>query len=251
VVTLTDSLNEVSAAQNQLYRANRFNDARGTSRPKKGRPMTAALGLDASQLRYAKGIIAACRARALPADQGQRVADIALEAALTESGLRMYANANNPESLRLPHDAVGSNNGSVGLFQQQVGGAVNSTANWGTTAELMNPEISTRKFLDALLRLNWIPMSNWEAAQAVQNSAFSDGSNYRRHDAAAIRIRKALWDSAAPPPAVHIVVPGDTLFSIARAWAVSLQAVEAANPHAGHPPGNFDRIYPGDRIVHP
>jgi LysM repeat protein len=123
-------------------------------------------------------------------------------------------------------------------------------------------------------------MTNWEAAQAVQRSAFRDGSNYRSHDATAIQIRKALWGGSAPsveasssltakqvhsssPPAeqvhssspgakqVHIVAPGDTLFSIARAWGTSLQAVEAANPHAGHPPGNFDNIHPGDRIVHP
>src|SRR3954449_357016 len=101
--------------------------------------MTASLGLTANQIKYAQGIIAACKARKLPDDQGQRVADIALETALTESGLRMYANANNPKSLQLPHDAVGDNFGSVGLFQQQVGGAVNSTADWGSTTELMDP----------------------------------------------------------------------------------------------------------------
>jgi LysM repeat protein len=222
--------------------------------------MTATFDLTSNQIKYAKGIIAACKARELPDDQGQRAADIALETALTESGLRMYANVNNPESLRLPHDAVGSDHGSVGLFQQQVGGAVNSTADWGTTAELMDSEISTRKFLDALLRLNWIPISNWAAAQAVQHSAFSDGSNYRSHDAAAVQIRKALWSGSTPSPKasssptakqVHVVASGDTLFSIAQAWDTSLQAVEAANPNAGHPPGNFNNIHPGDKIVHP
>ncbi len=222
--------------------------------------MTATLGLDTNKISYAKGIIAACKARQLPADQGQRIADIALETALTESGLRMYANANNPDSLKLPHDAVGSDHGSVGLFQQQVGGAVNSTANWGTTAELMNPVTSTKKFLDALLELDWIPMANWQAAQAVQHSAFSDGSNYRSHDAEAIQIRKTLWGGSASPSGtpsgqtgkqVHVVAPGDTLFAIAQAWGTSLQAVEAANPGAGHPPGNFANIHPGDRIVHP
>jgi hypothetical protein len=228
--------------------------------------MTATIGLNATQTKYAKGIIAACKARKLPHDQCQRVADIALETALTESVLRMYANANNPESLRLPHDAVGSDHGSVGLFQQQVGGARNSTANWGTTAELMDAKASTKKFLDALLRLDWIPMTNWGAAQAVQHSAFSDGSNYRSNDALAIEIRKALWGGVAPAstpaPAstagvghaakrIHVVAPGDTLFSIAQAWGTSLRAVEAANPHVGHPAGNFDNIRPGDQIVHP
>jgi hypothetical protein len=213
--------------------------------------MTAVLNLDSKQINYAMGIIAACKARHLPADQGERVADIALETALTESRLRMYANENNPESLKLPHDAVGSDHASVGLFQQQVG-------IWGTTAELMDPEISTRKFLDALLRLNWIPMTNWAAAQEVQRSAFPD--RYQKHDGEAIQIRKALWGGTAPQPEapssraakqIHIVAPGDTLFSIARAWGTSLQAVEAANPSAGHPPGNFDNIHPGDQIVHP
>ena len=220
--------------------------------------MTATLGLNATQLKYAQGIIAACKARKLPHDQCQRLADIPLETALTESSLSMYANANNPESLKLPHDAVGSDHGSVGLFQQQVGGAVNSNANWGTTAELMDPVVSTKKFLDALLGLDWIPMTNWAAAQAVQHSAFADGSNYRSNDALAIEIRKSLWDGVAPgatdvhpPKAIHIVAPGDTLFAIAQAWGVSLQAVEAANPQAGHPAGNFDNIRPGDRIRHP
>jgi LysM domain len=222
--------------------------------------MTAVLDLNARQTRHAQGIIAACKARpGLTLDQRKRLADIALETALTESGLRMYANANNPDSLRLPHDAVGRDHGSVGLFQQQVGGAANSTANWGTTAALMDPEISTRKFLDALLRIDWMSMTNWAAAQAVQHSAFADGSNYRSNDAHAISIRKALWDGTHLAPAggghadkkVHVVVPGDTLFAIAQAWGTTLQAVEAANPHAGHPAGNFGTIRPGDRITHP
>jgi hypothetical protein len=220
--------------------------------------VTAVHDLTTTQIKHALGIVAACKARKLPRDQRRRLADIALETALTESGLRMYANANNPESLRLHHDAVGSDHGSVGLFQQQVGGAVNSTANWGTTAELMDPEISTKKFLEALLRLDWIPMTNWAAAQAVQRSAFADGSNYRSNDAHAIEIRKALWGIAVAPSnpvhpgkRFHLVVPGDTLFSIARAWGTTLQAVEAANPQAGHPAGNFGNIRPGDQIVHP
>lgn len=225
--------------------------------------MTSPQGLNATQTGYAQGIVAACQARNLPADQGQRVADIALATALTESGLRMYANANNQESLQHAHDAVGHDHGSVGLFQQQVGGATNSTANWGTTAELMDPVTSTRKFLDALLRLNWIPMTNWAAAQAVQHSAFKDGSNYRANDARAIAIRQALWGAGPasvgpavvlpPPPQrpVHVVVRGDTLFGIAKAWGTTLQAVEAANPGAGHPAGHFDVIQPGDVIVRP
>jgi LysM repeat protein len=106
-------------------------------------------------------------------------------------------------------------------------------------------------------------MTNWAAAQAVQHSAFPDGSNYRANDAHAIKLRKALWDSTDPAShgpvpnhghsgkRIHVVAPGDTLFSIARAWGTGLQAVKAANPNAGHPAGNFNNLRPGDQIVHP
>lgn len=152
--------------------------------------------LTATQKGYAQRIIAAIRARGL----SQTHAIIAIEVALAESALWMYANVNNPRSLLLPHDRVGSDHGSVGLFQQQVGGAANSTANWGTTAELMNVEISAGKFLDALARVGIQGRTRWGAAQAVQRSAVSDGSNYRAHDERAQRIVTDLW--AAPPPDV-------------------------------------------------
>jgi LysM repeat protein len=51
--------------------------------------------------------------------------------------------------------------------------------------------------------------------------------------------------------ATHVVQPGETLSSIAADWNVSLAALERANPRAGHPPGNFDAIRPGDVIRHP
>jgi hypothetical protein len=159
-------------------------------------PMTAtaaSLGLNKKQLEWARKIVARIKSKNLPADQGRRAADIALATCLVESELKMYANGNNRESLRLPHDDVGFDNGSVGLYQQQVGGAKNSTADWGTTAELMDVNKSTDKFLKALLRLDWLHMTNGAAAQAVQGSAFPD--RYQGRDAQAIRIRKALWDT--------------------------------------------------------
>lgn len=55
----------------------------------------------------------------------------------------------------------------------------------------------------------------------------------------------------APKPVTHIVQKGETLFDIADMWNVTLRQVEAANPHAGHPAGNFDIIYAGDVITHP
>jgi hypothetical protein len=58
-----------------------------------------------------------------------------------------------------------------------------------------------------------------------------------------------------PPPHQaaqrHTVHTGETLSGIAAGWKVTLAALEHANPHAGHPAGNFDVIWPGDVLVHP
>jgi hypothetical protein len=90
---------------------------------------------------------------------------IAVGTALVESALKMYANRSVPASLGFPHDAVGSDHDSVGLFQQrQVG--------WGTLAQRMNPFASAQLFFNALNRFNWRAMAPGPAAQKVQRSAF-------------------------------------------------------------------------------
>lgn len=64
---------------------------------------------------------------------------------------------------------------SLGLFQQR------PSMGWGTPDQVRNPEYASKKFFDALKRLSgrdsWAP---WKAAQAVQRSAFADGSNYQK-----------------------------------------------------------------------
>lgn len=110
-----------------------------------------------------------------------------------ESGLRVYANRNVPESLNLSHEAVGQDHLSVGIFQQQ-------TPLWGSCSDCMGVATSTAKFLDALGKVNWQTMSNWMAAQSVQRSAFSDGRNYRAHDRHAGRIVAALWGAPSDAP---------------------------------------------------
>lgn len=172
----------------------------------------AAVGLEdndsrsgATALDYARRIVSVVAERGMP----QRAADIAIATALTETNLTLYANLNNPASLLIPHDAVGYDHGSVGLFQQQVGGAAYSTANWGTTAELMDVETSAGKFLDRLAAWvdaqgGWGPQfGNGEACQGVQGSAFPD--RYAARDDEAIRIVAALWPAPAqqrPPTPV-------------------------------------------------
>lgn len=101
---------------------------------------------------------------------------IALTVARQESGFRNYANDGRgtdltpaqrgiAASLRLPHDAVGSDHGSVGVFQQQ-------WPSWGSLPELMTPAVAAEKFYARLLRVpGWPQMSITQAAQAVQHSA--------------------------------------------------------------------------------
>jgi murein DD-endopeptidase MepM/ murein hydrolase activator NlpD len=102
---------------------------------------------------------------------------IALAAAAIESRFLVYANDGRGDdlapdqreiarSLALPHDAVGSDHGSLGVFQQQ-------WPWWGSMGELMDPGTSARLFYDALLRVpGWSSMSVGLAAQTVQRSAF-------------------------------------------------------------------------------
>ena len=92
-----------------------------------------------------------------------RAEQIALMVALTESDL---------------HDLGPrpGNDGSVGLFQQRAGAA------WASTAEEMNLIDSTTMFTRHLLAVpGWQTMKPWRAAQAVQRSAFANGSNYKRN----------------------------------------------------------------------
>jgi hypothetical protein len=98
---------------------------------------------------------------------------ITLAAALQESTLHNYANTNVPASLTYPNDGVFHDHQSVGPFQQQVG------LGWGTVAQLMKPDWQARQFLSRLVRVpNWQSMTETDAAQAVQRSAF--GSLYQQ-----------------------------------------------------------------------
>lgn len=96
-------------------------------------------------------------------------ATIAVATAIVESNLKMYANSSVPDSLNFPHDMVGSDGTSVGLFQQQQNGA------WGTLADDMDAYKSAGLFYGALNNVSgWQQMDKGAAAQAVQRSAFPD-----------------------------------------------------------------------------
>ena len=112
---------------------------------------------------YAKEIIRAAKDRNL----GKRGSAIGIATALVESELQMWANPRVPASLGFPHDRVGGDRDSVGLFQQRQAG-------WGTIAERMNPYGSAALFYNAMMRKfpNWQAMDPGRVAQGVQVSAY-------------------------------------------------------------------------------
>lgn len=64
---------------------------------------------------------------------------------------------------------------------------------------------------------------------------------------------QAVWEGT-PNPAIHPAVfvtveSGDTFNGIARENGLTPDELHALNPGAGHPPGNLDLIYPGDRLM--
>lgn len=120
-------------------------------------------GLTAAQAGNAGAVVTATFALT---SESTHAAQISLMTAYTESGLRDLG--------PLP----GSD--SLGLFQQRV------SQGWGTVAQEMNPTAATQMFVHHLLAVpGWQTMAPWQAAQAVQRSAFSDGSNYQAHWTAA------------------------------------------------------------------
>lgn len=98
---------------------------------------------------------------------------IAIAVELVETNLTMYANSNVPASLGYPHEKVGSDHDSTGLFQQRQA--------WGPLSETMDPTLSARLFFlgghsgqrgltDFDYNSNSRTPGGW--AQAVQVSAF-------------------------------------------------------------------------------
>ena len=87
------------------------------------------------------------------------------------SGLLNLANSAVPRSMTLPHDAVGHDHDSVGLFQQRAS-PPEGQGGWGTADELLTPRFAADKFYTALLKVEgWQQKRLTEVAQAVQRSA--------------------------------------------------------------------------------
>lgn len=86
---------------------------------------------------------------------------VAITTALTESGLRNYANSGVSSSYGYPYDAVGSDHDSVGLFQQRV-------LYYGVGTG-MTPAASTKAFLAKLTAISgWRTGNVAKLCQKVQ-----------------------------------------------------------------------------------
>lgn len=152
---------------------------------------------------------------------------IAFATVYVESNWLNYANYKVPDSLKLPHDAIGSDGFSVGLFQQQV--VMGNGWWWGDAATCMSPYKSALLFFQRLKKLDYnnTTRSPGSYAQAVQQSAFPDRYDERMADA------QALYDRIAgdPPP------QGDTAMDPNRPDFNEFPAWLSANYHERDPGG--------------
>ncbi|MCX5069976.1 peptidase M23 [Micromonospora lupini] len=138
-------------------------------------------GLDDDQMENAEAIVRAGRKMGVP----RRGLVIAVATAMQESNLYNVASGVLPESQDYPHQGVGWDHDSVGLFQQR------SSSGWGPVGRLMDPEFATRQFLTALEQVpGWQQMRLTDAAQAVQVSAYPD--HYQQHEWRATRVVDAI-----------------------------------------------------------
>jgi hypothetical protein len=116
--------------------------------------------LNSVQTGHARTIIARAKSDFASAQQ-KRACYIAITTAFQESGIRILANSKYPDSLNYPHDGVGQDHDSVGIFQQR--------PSWGSTKDRMNASLSAHFFFNALKRVSdWPSLAIGKAAQKVQ-----------------------------------------------------------------------------------
>lgn len=124
--------------------------------------------LDAEQSSNARAIAGVAQRRGL----GRAGVVIGIMTAITESTLH---NVNHG-------DAMGPS--SRGLFQQM--------GPWGPLSVRMDPAGAAGLFYDRLASFNWQSLTPWAAAQKVQQSEFSSGSNYQQNYSQAQAIATSL-----------------------------------------------------------
>lgn len=138
---------------------------------------------------YARAVIA----EGIRRDITPRGIQIGLATVLVEAAqgniIYMWANKKVAQSLNIPHDKVGDDGYSVGIFQQQVVWNPDVKAWWwADCATCMDPTKSAGLFFARLAKLNYNDTSKSPGsfAQSVQSSAFPDRYDQRFSDAVAL-----------------------------------------------------------------
>ncbi len=156
--------------------------------------------IDSDQAANISGVISVAMGYEQKKVKAADFATMAVMCVLVESSNGyMYANSSVPESLAIPHQKVGSDHDSVGLFQQR------PSSGWGTVKECMDIEHSTNSFckkLAAVLPKNCKEARFGEMVQTVQVSAAP--TRYQERLAAA----KAMVAQAVAYGGVKASAPG-------------------------------------------
>ena len=146
---------------------------------------------------YARAIIAEGRRQGI---QPKGIV-IGLAVPFVECDYLLPANPKVPESLKYPHDRLGTDGLSVGLYQQQIVKGDNGRWWWADVATCMDPTGSARLFFERLKKWRY-----WEDdvspgwyAQEIQDSAYPDRYDKRMGEAQALYDRlSASTDSGGP-----------------------------------------------------
>ncbi|WP_432958046.1 peptidase M23 [Micromonospora haikouensis] len=145
--------------------------SRKRAAPKRPADPAPVAGLTRAQMANAKVIVRTGRELGFP----RRGLVIAVATAMQESNLYNVASGVLPESQEYPHQGIGWDHDSVGLFQQR------ASSGWGEVGQLMDPAFATRQFLAALAEIpGWEDLPLTVAAQSVQISAYPD--LYAQHE---------------------------------------------------------------------
>jgi len=161
--------------------------------------------LNATQIAHATQIISDIRGLLTDDNEARQASIDALTSALTESSLLMQANSTVPDSLNFPHDRVGSDHDSLGLFQMR--------ANWGTVAELMDIDQNVIRYLGGpfkpadehststlLSQPGWVSLAPDAASQAVEVSGYP--AAYTPKVPTAESLVDQLWSKATPSTSI-------------------------------------------------
>ncbi|KAJ5405808.1 hypothetical protein N7465_007092 [Penicillium sp. CMV-2018d] len=139
-------------------------------------------GLTSTQSKHATAIIGEAKRE----DLGRQGCLAGIATGLVESNMLIYANKKVPASLNYPHDAVGSDYDSVGIFQQRA-------VYYPDIAADMDAAKSAAQFFKGMKNVSgWKTMEVGKLCQKVQGSAYPSRYAERLDDAKKICVAGGL-----------------------------------------------------------